>query len=212
MFYHPSIELVKRNVKIYRMTGTDTYVNMIHKNGSTTIQKLAGMYGNNMQPVYLEELTTPGKLITFLRDPVDRYWTGTATATPADHMTREGQWRKLVKENIFSDLHVMPQYFFMLNVGRFLTDDWELEFHDVKDINEVFGVEIIHANKRDLDLKDKARDILVSMRADWEDRLRKIHYYPDQIMCNEFIGKTITWGEFKARFEQEQDFFAKYTF
>ena len=104
----------------------------------------------------------------------------------------------------FVDRHLMPQFFHILNYWDYCPKA-KLTFYSYEDMGSVLETDL-KMNISNQGLMDMARRVMKRKRPKVENDIR-FNYRPDWIMYDEFMGKTLSFAEVKARFREEVGYF-----
>lgn len=189
-------EFTDHNIKLFDVIYQQSDNNLvlaIPKNGTTTIS--AHFRGDNHYDLSRMDRNQHYELTTFIRCPIERFWSGVTTAY---YNLSKGRARdcpdhvmKFILHWVFLDQHLLPQTLF-LEKGYKHCPDSTIKFHHCKDLSQFLGAEAIR-NPTRKDHAARMRKWVLRIDPNIEDRLRGLHWR-DLVLC-ELLGKRMHFEE-----------------
>lgn len=221
MFYFPILKYANRQW-VYRDPDNHKHLIVpILKNGSTTLNTWKGESRwdkVNLDTVDREEQY---EITLFIRDPIERFWSAASQVFKdylddygsdlgkRRHVPNDSTWvlASACMHSFFIDPHLLPQFFTLLKCYDHCPNAI-ITFHSHKDMPTVLGTTI---HKNVTRTMTRREGVVFMEKLGVNTNKIKQAYHPDQIMWNEFVGKTLHFDEVRERFKQEADYFRQYT-
>jgi hypothetical protein len=175
--------------EVIHLAPTQQFVFPIMKNGSSSFYKNVGqknwniVFDNN-----ISKISTP--ITVFVRDPKQRFISGVNTFV---HLLLRDNPRLdkdtiiwFVNNYLFLNLHYCPQFYWLLNLARFLNKDAELDIKSTADIKHYTD---LHSN---VGVYCEADCVSMIDDATW--KKLELYFYLDQILLDS-IGQKIKWSQ-----------------
>ena len=208
LLYHPVLRSITITPPtVYYRKEKAEFIFPIPKNGSSTIQQAYSRNMYSVGPITESVKHNDYKVTTFARDPVSRYYSAISTIFGEEYLL-DSRPLKYVTKVMFVDEHTIPQYYHIMNLLRYLSDDTTISFMNITDIGTMFDTSM-HVNKKDPAVKDKFRDALYKLHLNFDDQIRQA-YALDSIIYDEFtVNNPMTKKDIITRFKKEHEFFNK---
>lgn len=201
MMYFPIIESLKR---IHSIDTGDEYLMPIPKCAYTTQNHLAKQNDWEIKSVCDLSPNEEREFTIFIRDPLDRFWSGIDTAF---HKCLTEDKAKMIADLLFVNWHVLPQFFYILKLYDHAPNS-NITFHSHKDIGEILSTEA-HLNFKHKAQREKYEEMIRSHRSTMDNHLENF-YLPDKIIWDEFRGKRINFQELRDRIRSEKPLLDQY--
>jgi hypothetical protein len=188
MFCPLDVELFPEDCRVTHLSSCDQWIYWIQKNGSSSLKKEESYNGaigyRNHDIAQLPEIDV------YIRDARSRYASGVHSYLEflrRDHPELDittALW--FVKRYKFLDRHFLPQFFWLVNLSRYLTHKTQLRIRDVQDLKHVclYNVEPI-------DTKPSSNFIQQLFHNDTN---MELWFFVDQILLD-LAGHTLTWSQ-----------------
>lgn len=171
--------------EVLRLEASQEFVFPIHKNGSSSLRRM-GTYLRNDE---ITDITDP--IVVLLRDPKARFISGVNTYV--HHLHRDNNNLDtdtilyFVKNYLFLNNHYSPQFFWLLNLGRFINPKTKLSLKSFNDISKYTNFH----NKAGVENIDS--QIAKAIEHFDQDKLR-LYYFLDNVLL-ERIGNSYTFAD-----------------
>lgn len=186
--------LFPNDCKVVHMPLCDQWVFHIQKNGTSTLRK--EQIRNDYRLYINEEIGQLEFVDVYVRDAKSRYVSGVNTFLEflhKDHPDLDMDtafW--FAKTYKFLNRHFLPQFFWVLNLSRYLNPTAHLRFHDFESINKI-------TNLHDVTTR-------WTIEPDFQQRLLDDHdmelwFFLDQIL-RDLSGQELTWQQLKDHYRQ----------
>lgn len=167
----------------------NSYIFSIPKNGTTTI-------GGHLKGSKYRNLSRMPKghhnFTTFVRNPVDRFWSGMCTAFyNLLQQNRPDHVMKFITDWVFVDQHLLSQTIFLENCYKYCPDS-HIEFRHRDELSEFLKIDKHHNKTSSIHLdkmKKWVRDVCPEIEAKIEEMCR------NDFKLIELVGKTIHFEE-----------------
>ena len=117
-------------------TASHEFIYPIFKNGSTSL--FTSATNNNWKILINNQINKCDKIIIFLRNPLERFFSGVNTYI--EHCLSQGLDEKTVKHFVdnylFLNRHYMPQTFWLIHLLRYTNKNTIVSIKDTKDISK----------------------------------------------------------------------------
>ena len=187
MFCPIDVELFPEDCRVTHLSSCDQWIYWIQKNGSGSLRmeeiKKHGIAYRN------EEIYQLPLIDIYVRNPQSRYVSGLHTYLQflqRDHPnidTDTALW--FAKRYKFLNRHFLPQFFWLLNLSRYLSPDAKLRIHDVNDLKLVTS----YRERPDVTILPK----YFAEKALENDTDMDFWFFIDQIILD-LKGQTISWN------------------
>jgi hypothetical protein len=171
--------------EVLKIKASQQFVFPIFKNGSSSLK----FVGESFFDQEISNITQP--ITVFLRDPRERFLSGINTYL--QHLKRDHADLDthtilfFVNQYLFLNRHYLPQFFWLVNLARFMHPDIKLEFKSIDDIATITTINtkagIIPASQEVLDRIDSFN---------WSQM--ELYFFLDQILLDR-IGQSCTFQE-----------------
>ena len=196
MFCPIDVELFPEDCRVTHLSSCDQWIYWIQKNGSSSLKKEethngAAGYRNH-------DIASLPVIDIYIRNARARYVSGVHTYLEFLHRDHPELDRKsalwFVKRYKFLNRHFLPQFFWLVNLSRYLTSGTQLRIRNFKDLkNASTYMEGPKINKLSQDFAEK----LLSDDPDME-----LWFFVDQILLD-LSGTTFTWSQILDHYRTE---------
>jgi hypothetical protein len=188
MFCPIDVELFPEDCRVTYLSSCDQWIYWIQKNGSSSLKKEethngAAGYRN-------QDIASLPVIDIYIRNARTRYVSGVHTYLEFLHrdnpeLDRESAlW--FVKRYKFLNRHFLPQFFWLVNLSRYLTPGTQLRIRNLKDLkNATTYMEGPKINKLSQDFAEKLL---------CDDPGMELWFFVDQILLD-IAGHTVTWPQ-----------------
>lgn len=188
MFLPIDLELFPEDCRMVHLPSCNQWIYWIQKNGTTSLQDEHRI--NKCKLKRNDEIKDVDTIHVYIREPRDRYISGAHTYL--EFLLRDNPeldrytalW--FIKKYKFLNRHYMPQFYWLVNLSRFINADARIVFHHLSKLREVTAYNsspkinpIPHGFEKEL-LDD--------------DTNMEFWFYIDQILYD-LDGHTMTWRE-----------------
>lgn len=188
MFTPLDNELFPEDCRVVHMPLCDQWIYWIQKNGTSSLRKECKL--NNLNLYRNEEIKELSTVDIYIRDAESRYISGISTFvefTLRDNPSLNKEtaiW--FAKKYKFLNRHYLPQFFWLLNLSRYLDRDCVLRFHDFENFNSVTQFNVIPTTwSVDDDFKEKILK---------DNHNMALWFFVDQIL-KDLSGQSLTWDQ-----------------
>jgi hypothetical protein len=193
MFCPLDVELFPENCRVTHLSSCDQWIYWIQKNGSSSLRKEEF---NGAMSYRNHDIASLPIVDIYIRNARARYISGVHTYLEffqRDHPELDSNtalW--FVKRYKFLNRHFLPQFFWLVNLSRYLAPDAQLRIRNLNDLKHVTtymeGPEI---NKLSQDFTEK----LLS-----DDPNMELWFFVDQILLD-LAGHTLTWSQLLEHYQ-----------
>ena len=188
MFCPIDVELFPEDCRVTHLSSCDQWIYWIQKNGSSSLKKEESH--NGAKSYRNQDIASLPIVDIYIRNARARYVSGVHTYLEflhRDHPKLDRQsalW--FVKRYKFLNRHYLPQFFWLLNLSRYLTPGTQLRIRNFKDLkNATTYMEGPKINKLSQDFAEKLL---------CDDPNIELWFFVDQILL-ELAGHTLTWPQ-----------------
>jgi len=187
MFCPIDVELFPEDCRVTHLSSCDQWIYWIQKNGSSSLRKEEQ---NGATGYRNHDISSLPVIDIYIRNARARYVSGVHTYLEflhrdhprLDHDT--ALW--FVKRYKFLNRHFIPQFFWLVNLSRYLASDTQLRMRNLRDLKHATTyMEGPKINKLSQDFAEK----LLSDDPDME-----LWFFVDQILLD-LAGHTLTWSQ-----------------
>jgi len=193
MFCPLDVELFPENCRVTHLSSCDQWIYWIQKNGSSSLRKEEF---NGAMSYRNHDIASLPIVDIYIRNARARYISGVHTYLEffqRDHPELDSNtalW--FVKRYKFLNRHFLPQFFWLVNLSRYLAPDAQLRIRNLNDLKHATtymeGPEI---NKLSQDFTEK----LLS-----DDPNMELWFFVDQILLD-LAGHTLTWSQLLEHYQ-----------
>jgi len=198
MLSHLDCIIFPDRCEVIEIVPSQRYVYPIFKNGSSSLYEQAKR--SKWKIKVNEQIKKLPEVHIILRDPRQRLISGFNTFV--QHVIRDNpeldkhtvSW--FAKNYLFLDRHYCPQFFWLVNLSRYMSADSVLSFHNMEDIKN-----LTQLHKKPPGLEPATVDIIQQV-----DSIPNIEMYQrlDQLLFDQCLGQSMTFGELlKTLYEQD---------
>ncbi len=193
MFTPLDNELFPEDCRVVHMPLCDQWVYFIQKNGSSSLRSEHKL--NNYRLYSNEEIRELEFVDIYIRDARSRYISGVGTFLEflnRDHPELDSEtilW--FAKNYKFLNRHYLPQFFWLLNLSRYLADTAQLRFRRFEDFGEITKV---HKIPTTTSISEEFQQALLNNNRDIE-----LWFFIDQIL-EDLNGRCMTWHQLLAHY------------
>jgi hypothetical protein len=187
MFCPLDVELFPEDCRVTHLSSCNQWIYWIQKNGSCSLRKEELQHG--VKAYRNQDISLLPVIDIYIRDPRARYISGVHTYLEflyRDHPELDSNtalW--FVKRYKFLNRHFLPQFFWLVNLSRYLSPNTQLRIRDLKDLKHVTTyMEGPKINKLSRDFSEE----LLS-----DDPNMELWFFVDQILLD-LAGTTLTWS------------------
>jgi hypothetical protein len=188
MFCPIDVELFPEDCRVTHLSSCNQYVYWIYKNGSSSLKKEESH--NGATGYRNEDIALLPVIDIYIRNARTRYLSGVHTYLEflkRDHPELDSNtalW--FVKKYKFLNRHFLPQFFWLLNLSRYLNVDTQIRIRNIQELKHatVFTEQPV-TNKLS---QDFAQKILMN------DPDMELWFFVDQILLD-LDGNTLTWSQ-----------------
>ena len=173
------------------------FVYPIFKNGSSSLNEYADeikcrrLRGENIGVI-------DTKVHVYLRDPRERFISGVNTFVQHNADLDLRTMMTFIERYLFVNRHFAPQFFWLINLARFLPHHIPIVLHDIKDLKDVTP---LHSDAK---IKPPTEEFLEEFyRQSWNSM--ELYYYLDQQLCEQ-VGTQILFPEFMYQLRNDNAF------
>jgi len=187
MFCPIDVELFPEDCRVTHLSSCDQWIYWIQKNGSSSLRKeeCNGAIGYRNH-----DISSLPVIDIYIRNPRARYVSGVHTYLEflhrdhpyLDHDT--ALW--FVKRYKFLNRHFLPQFFWLVNLSRYLSHDTQLRMKDFRDLKH--ATTYMEGPK----IKKLSQDFAGKLLSDDPDM--ELWFFVDKILLD-LAGRTFTWSE-----------------
>jgi hypothetical protein len=188
MFCPIDVELFPEDCRVTHLSSCDQWIYWIQKNGSSSLHKEELHNGATSYRNY--DITSLPVIDVYIRDARERYISGVHTYLEflhRDHPELDRQsslW--FVKRYKFLNRHFLPQFFWLVNLSRYLSPNTQLRIRNLRDLkNATTYMEGPKINKLSQDFAEKLL---------CDDPNMELWFFVDQILLD-LAGTTLTWSQ-----------------
>jgi hypothetical protein len=188
MFCPIDVELFPEDCRVTHLSPCDQWIYWIQKNGSSSLHKEE--LHNGATSYRNHDITSLPVIDVYIRDAQERYVSGTHTYLEylkRDHVDLDystALW--FIKRYKFLNRHFLPQFFWMVNLSRYLAPDARLRIRNLNDLKHATTyMEGPKINKLSQDFAGK----LLS-----DDPNMELWFFVDQILLD-LAGYNLTWSQ-----------------
>jgi hypothetical protein len=168
--------------EVLKLEASQEFVFPIFKNGSSSLRRM-GTYIRNEAIADIRE-----PIIVFLRDPEQRFLSGVNTYVQHLHRDNNNLDTEtilyFVKNYLFLNNHYAPQFFWLLNLGRFINPETELKLTSFADIGNYTD----YHNKAGVESMNPQVEQAVQH---FDKQKLELYYFLDRVLIDR-IGKNYT--------------------
>ena len=187
MFCPIDVELFPEDCRVTHLSSCNQWIYWIQKNGSSSLRKEeqngAISYRNHA-------ITSLPTLDIYIRNARSRYVSGVHTYLEflhRDHPQLDSStslW--FIKRHKFLNRHFLPQFFWLVNLSRYLAPDAQLRIRNLKDLKHATTyMESPKINKLSQNFAEK----LLS-----DDPNMELWFFVDRILLD-LVGHSLTWSQ-----------------
>lgn len=181
-------ELFPDDCEAVEIPSHNLWVYLIQKNGSTSLRRKCSQHQWRM--LKNQDLKTLPYIDVFVRDPEQRYVSGVNTvlqflARDYPDLDEDTSLWFLTRYN-FLNRHFLPQWHWLLNLSRFISQDCRIRFHD---FNEFGSLVDVHSRAGITPASDNLKKKILESNSNL-----LLWFYTDQILLD-LSGKSMTWKE-----------------
>lgn len=146
----------------------------IFKNGSSSLSK-------TYSPVHLDVITNADCITVYIREPLDRFYSGVNTYLKNNPTLDSNTVIELINRHLFLDRHFCPQFYWLVNLRRFTSAKFK-----ILGMSQLSNTTTLHMNKSEVHNTSehfKAND--------------KIHFYLalDKVLYWDLKNQTVTFDD-----------------
>jgi hypothetical protein len=180
--------------EVIQLYPSQRYVFPIMKNGSSSFYE--NIDSKKWKVITKDDLRCINSPVTvFLRDPKSRFISGVNTYV--QHILRDNSdldtktilW--FVNQHLFLNIHYCPQFFWLLNLFRFLNKNVELE---IKSIDELKNYTDLVS---DADVNTMSEEVFNTIK-DFNWTKLELYFYLDQLLI-EFVNEKVKWHQILSK-------------
>lgn len=168
--------------EVLKLEASQEFVFPIFKNGSSSLRRM-GTYIRNEAITDIQE-----PIIVFLRDPEQRFVSGVNTYVQHLHRDNNNLDTEtilyFVKNYLFLNNHYAPQFFWLLNLGRFINPETELKLTSFADLSNYTD----YHNKAGV---ESINPQVAQAVQHFDKQKLELYYFLDQVLIDR-IGKNYT--------------------
>ena len=187
MFCPIDVELFPEDCRVTYLSSCDQWIYWIMKNGSSSLKKEeqngAISYRNH-------DITSLPIVDIYIRNARSRYISGVNTYLEflhRDHPELDNStalW--FVKRYKFLNRHFLPQFFWLVNLSRYLSPGTQLRMRNLRDLKH--ATTYMEGPKINKPSQDFAEKLLC------DDSNMELWFFVDQILLD-LVGTTLTWSQ-----------------
>lgn len=184
--------------RVVHMPSCNQWIYWIHKNGTSSLRK--EHKSKNLRLYLNEEIAELPTVDIYIRDAKSRYVSGVSTFVEfslRDHPELDKEtvfW--FAKNYKFLNRHYLPQFFWILNLSRYLHPDCLLRLHDFENFSKVTDFSEIPTRWT---IDDSLRTQLLENNHDME-----LWFFIDQIL-KDLAGQSLTWKQLIRHYQDYHD-------
>ncbi len=206
-------QITDHGIKLFDVVfqNKDSFILPMPKNGTTTIS--GHFRGEKHWNLSRMPRNQHYEFATFIRCPIERFWSGLSTAYYNLSKGREKKYpdhvMKFILHWVFLDQHLLPQTFFLEKCYQHCPDS-HIKLHHLRDLSQFLGTESIKNSTR-ADHARRMKKWALRIDPNIEDRLTELHWR-DLALC-ELLDQRMhfeeIWG-FLGHKTPDNDYGTKY--